>query len=133
VFNTGWSMNAGSFFRGFDFAPTGGGLAAVPNIIALDIASFTLGTTLNASLRSLGTAVQMQHAGPAKYGATGAPAAGAKLEVAGTDGSLLLPRLTNAQVAALAAAPDGAILYCTDAGALAVGAHQRRAGAWVAM
>jgi hypothetical protein len=78
--------------------------------------------------------VQMRHAGPGVFGANAAPTnASIALEVQSTTQAFMLPRMTNAQIAAIATAADGMLVYCTDAGALAVGAHQRIAGAWAAI
>jgi len=62
-----------------------------------------------------------------KIGSAGSPNSNAVLELdGGTNKGLLLPRLTNTQIAALTTAPDGMIVYNTTDGFLYV----RKSAAW---
>jgi hypothetical protein len=129
---TGWTITN---LRGLHvLAATGTGtIGTHVGVDVEDLDTFAALTT-PISLRSIGTVVQMRHAGPGVFGANAAPTnASIALEVQSTTQAFMLPRMTNAQIAAIATAADGMLVYCTDAGALAVGAHQRIAGAWAAI
>jgi hypothetical protein len=129
---TGWTITTD---RGLHvLAATGTG--TIGTHVGVDVEDLDTFATLTTpiSLRSIGTVVQMRHAGPGVFGANAAPTnASIALEVQSTTQAFMLPRMTNAQIAAIATAADGMLVYCTDAGALAVGAHQRIAGAWQAI
>jgi hypothetical protein len=60
-----------------------GGAGAIATQVGVDIQALTKGSTANISLRSVGASVQMQHAGPAVFGATGSPNANLMMDVNG--------------------------------------------------
>lgn len=58
----------------------------IPSLVALSVDDLTQGTR-NTSLESLGTAVDLRHAGPALFGRAGAPTSGYSIE---SDGAVLI-------------------------------------------
>ncbi len=89
--NPSWGVAAGGTLTNTTFsafklhAPNEiGGTLSLPNYIALDVEDLdTAGVTAPMSVRSVGTTTEMRHAGPAIFGATGAPTSGKKLDVQG--------------------------------------------------
>lgn len=76
---TGWTVTD---YRGFGLtSPTGSG--TITNLIGVDLEDYGSRATNPMSLRSLGALVQMRHAGPAVFGATGAPNTALGIDVAG--------------------------------------------------
>lgn len=97
--------------------------------VAVDVEDQTVGT-LGLSLRSIGAAVQMRHAGVGVFGANAAPTnTSVGLELQSTTLALLPSRLTTAQRDTMTgiAVADGMLIYNSTAAT-----HQaRKAGAWV--
>lgn len=95
------------------------------NYVALEVEDISAGVGTNAaSLKSSGATVKLQHVGPGVFGST-TNTASATLEVAGTTGAFLLPRLTTTQRLALAAT-NGMVLYNSTTTAM----EARINGAW---
>ena len=83
--------------------------------------------TLNLSLRSLGAAVQMRHAGPGVFGANAATTnLFVALEVQSTTKAFLLPRMTTTQRNVMTAV-NGMVIYNTTTAVV----EAREGGAWV--
>jgi hypothetical protein len=92
--------------------------------VAVDVEAQT--ATVSLSLRSLGSATEMRHAGPGVFGTNAAPTnSSVALEVQSVTKAFLLPRMTTTQRDAMTAV-NGMMVYNTTA--LAVQA--RVAGAW---
>lgn len=104
---------------------SGAGTETLTNNVGVDVEALTA-DTLALSLRSLGSTVEMRHAGPAVFGANAAPTnASCGLEVQSTTLALMLPRMTTTQRDALTAAA-GMMVYNTTTGTVQV----RGASAW---
>lgn len=121
------------------YAQTGSGgivdMHAAVQIEDLDTAAGQTGINPYLSLRSLGAAVQMRHAGPAVFGTSGAPtnATGIALEVQSTTQAFLVPRMTGAQMNAIVGPVDGMIVYVNDNATVpGPNFYSRKGGAWVA-
>jgi len=115
--------------------PSGSHAVGITNLVGMDVPDSIAKPTNVFTIRNLEDRAKMVHRGAAVFGDLGitVPPAGIELEVRSAIGVLLNARLTNAQIAALPAVPDGSQVYCTDAGLLAIGMHQMMGGAWVAM
>ncbi len=99
----------------------------VTNLIAIDIAALTGGSTLNLSLRSAGSTTEMRHAGPGVFGANAAPTNGyVALEAQSTTKAFLPSRMTTTQRDAMTAV-DGMVIYNSTTTKL----EARENGAWV--
>ena len=89
--NPSWGVAAGGTLTNTTFsafklhAPNEiGGTLSLPTYIALDVEDLdTAGVTSPISVRSVGTTTELRHAGPARFGATGAVTSGKKLDVRG--------------------------------------------------
>jgi hypothetical protein len=115
--------------RGFRVA-NGGGAGSVTTQIGVQIDALTKGGTQNSSLVSLGSSVDMRHAGPAVFGANAAPTnASCALEVQSTTKAFVLPRMTTAQRDAIATIINGMMIYNTTTNTV----QGRAAGAWVSL
>lgn len=115
--------------------PAGSHAVGITDLVGIDVPDTITKPTNVFTIRNLEDRAKMVHRGAAVFGDLGTtvPAAGIELEVRSTIGVFVAPRLTNAQIAALPAVPDGSQVYCTDVGALVIGMHQMLGGAWVAM
>lgn len=89
--NPSWGVAAGGTLTNTTFSAFKlhtpneiGGTLSLPTYIALDVEDLdTAAVTTPLSLRSVGTTTEMRHAGPARFGATGAPTASFDLDVQG--------------------------------------------------
>jgi hypothetical protein len=115
--------------------PGGTHAAGITDLVGMEVPDAITKPTNVFTIRNLEDRAKMVHRGAMSVGdlAVTVPPAGIELEVRSAIGVLLNARLTNAQIAALPAVPDGSQVYCTDAGVLAIGMHQMLGGAWVAM
>lgn len=104
------------------------GAGTITEQIAVEIGNLTKGGT-NLSMRSVGSAVQMRHAGPGVFGANAAPTnASCTLEVQTTTGAFVPPRLTTVERDALTAV-NGMMVYNTTLGVM----QSRNAGVWTSL
>lgn len=114
VLATGWTISAR---RGLLHQAVVGSTGTITDDIAVDVDdlnTFT-GTKTNPfmSLRSIGTAVQMRHAGPGVFGANAAPAnSSVGLEVQSTTMAFLASRMTTTQRDAMTPL-NGMVIYNT--------------------
>lgn len=96
-FGTGWITTGAGEVVGVQFAPTQTTPGNVKNYVGVDITDLDA-ATLNLSLRSAGSAVQMRHHGPGVFGANAAPTAGSvALEVQSTTAAFLPSRMTTTE------------------------------------
>lgn len=129
----GWTFTA---LAGLHVYAVVAGLGTITQQVAVDIEDLATypGTHTNVplSLRSIGTTIQLRHAGPGVFGANAAiSGVSVGLEVQSTTRALLVSRMTTAQKNALTAL-KGMIVYDTTLDTFE-GFQGVGAGAWAAM
>lgn len=129
MFHSVGRLTAGTLtnFRGLLIANPTIIVAAITNMIGVDIETMNAGATATISLRSSGTAAQMRHAGPAIFGDNVATTTSVCLEAsfAATPLAFLTKPMTTANRDALTAT-NGMLIYSSSAAV-----HQAyQGGAW---